>query len=751
MNEIFKICLQSGILILVIIALRAAFRHKISARAMYAFWLIPLIRLLIPFSIQSPLSIMNIFTRPSTTANNVSSQTDHAAYSVPPSIQPLPEAAAPSIPVAAAENTGVVATPQLSTLDILLIIWLIGIAIALCYFTIINVRFLRTLMKQAVKISVLAYLPKRTSVYVSPAAISPCVWGIIRRRIVLPDQCQGDEQEKEYALMHEIAHIRQHDNLFSLLRIIVCAVYWFHPLVWLAARLSRHDCEMSCDERVTTGLSFDEKLAYGHVLVRLIAENRKFTKPYIANTATTMLGGNNMKQRICRIAGKHKTSKAVTIVLAICMSAFLLISCTSANDVPEPKQPENSPIRTADEDAPAVDTLTINAVDTPDNEPTQPAETLSEYTQIVKDFSGYLPTMSSLRGLPIRFALDNLETVTVSCDHGAFLSFKDVFKNGTKSVTLSGEETVSINDTPRLVWLPLNTAGTLENIQSAVVHIHAIDINKNRYHQTMRILLDDTYAIFDMPDADNVALSTPVFIQYKKGNTSTHLTPMDLYYANFARFAADRITNVQSVEKAALNMKDDDVKTWKQKYDWIELDYPYLGVFIGAGDSRLELTPYTKILMFLNGEFAESMLLYNDDLGYSVPIYLGKPSSIPTLAFDQTNQSTIKHEDVSITMYAFTHKIGDTDTIFTRVLIQNTGSKDYLLIDAPYITLNIARNGTPVADMIGEQFEYIGLAFLPGYTADLGLTSYEAKQSGTYTLSGQFGNFELPSLDIVVE
>ena len=46
MNTVIEISVQSGILILLVLALRAVFQRKISARMLYALWLVPLVRLI---------------------------------------------------------------------------------------------------------------------------------------------------------------------------------------------------------------------------------------------------------------------------------------------------------------------------------------------------------------------------------------------------------------------------------------------------------------------------------------------------------------------------------------------------------------------------------------------------------------------------------------------------------------------------------------------------------------------------------
>ena len=66
------------------------------------------------------------------------------------------------------------------------------------------------------------------------------------------------DNQKEYVLLHEKAHLSRHDNLWKPIGFILLAIYWFNPLVWIAYHLFSKDIELATDEKVINNLNNDE-------------------------------------------------------------------------------------------------------------------------------------------------------------------------------------------------------------------------------------------------------------------------------------------------------------------------------------------------------------------------------------------------------------------------------------------------------------------------------------------------------------
>ncbi len=339
-----EILLTSSVLILALLALRRLFRRTISRRMQYTLWALVLVRLLVPLNVgtlahnvlsaaepvqtavekrlETPVLYMQDGTErhPAQLLSGEESQGDP---------QSPPSDAAQSAPA----DEYSIATPTYRAValsEALTYVWYAGMLIVGAWFLFTNLRFARALRKARTPYSVEGC---RYPVYLVSALPSPCLFGVLRPAIYLNNAAAASPELLRFVLAHEQTHARHLDPLWSLLRGLCLTVYWFDPLVWLAAVLSREDGELACDEGTLRALGADERTAYGKALLSLVPVCTKPQNPLLG--ATTMTGGKkSLKERVTRIA-ENRQAKTAAVFAAVALAALVCaVSFTGAPDTP---------------------------------------------------------------------------------------------------------------------------------------------------------------------------------------------------------------------------------------------------------------------------------------------------------------------------------------------------------------------------------------------------------------------------------
>jgi HEAT repeat protein/beta-lactamase regulating signal transducer with metallopeptidase domain len=94
-------------------------------------------------------------------------------------------------------------------------------------------------------------IPRSVRIVESPAVTMPMVCGVWRPAIVMPAAAADwSDDRRRVVVLHELAHVKRRDCLTQALAQIVCAAYWFNPIVWFAARRLRVERERACDDFV---------------------------------------------------------------------------------------------------------------------------------------------------------------------------------------------------------------------------------------------------------------------------------------------------------------------------------------------------------------------------------------------------------------------------------------------------------------------------------------------------------------------
>ncbi|HAB00692.1 MAG TPA: hypothetical protein DCE08_04290, partial [Ruminococcaceae bacterium] len=275
---------------------RALWRKKLSARLMYACWLIVAVRLLFPWQLPLDTGVQTV------------------------RIAELPETAEISLPAVQPTENAAPVRVEIPVKSTVRAVWLLGCGAVFLCFGLSRQKLSRELKRGSVRLTAASPIP----VYATPHAAAPCLFGTFRPVIYVPETAVADEKALACILAHEEAHARQKDGIWSLLRVVCLGVWWFHPLVWLAAALSQRDAELSCDERALQTLGKEQTVTYGEVLLDLMSRSvsrRAFLFHSMADSQNTLKG------RLEAMIHPRKTAPLCAAALLLILT--LAVGCTA--------------------------------------------------------------------------------------------------------------------------------------------------------------------------------------------------------------------------------------------------------------------------------------------------------------------------------------------------------------------------------------------------------------------------------------
>ncbi len=312
--------LAASWLVLAVLALRLIMR-KAPRRVLCLLWAVVAVRLLLPVSVESPVSLV-------------------------PSAETFPvEQLYSSDRVTAEDKDGMHLDTGLDALDgekldealmpgtadmvwlrseMLGLLWIAGVVGLLVYGLVSTLR-----LRRRVSTAVLSEPGVRRSENVE----TPFVMGFLRPVIYLPFAMR--EEDLPGVLAHERAHIARGDHIRKLLGFLLLSVYWFDPLLWLAWVLFCRDLELACDERVTRGMGLAERQSYAEALLNCAVRKSTFTTPLA-------FGEVGVKQRVRAIMNAKKPTRWLVLLTALAVAVSAVCFLT---DPVRPKPEQNHDTR----------------------------------------------------------------------------------------------------------------------------------------------------------------------------------------------------------------------------------------------------------------------------------------------------------------------------------------------------------------------------------------------------------------------
>ncbi|NSW91749.1 MAG: hypothetical protein HPY74_13955 [Firmicutes bacterium] len=341
-TAILSMSITASIAAILIIVFRLMFKNRLPRIFSYALWVIVLVRLLIPFSLTSVLSIFNIIPGAEVIMtqipqyhgrdNDILYVTGYGSISQEKTAnEALSNDVSSSFPAA---------TPEASVDPIQVLtflascIWLIG-AVGLFSFSMFAYFHTWQRLKTAIlyKNNCLVSgctrklkLKRKVQIYTSDRIHTPVVCGLVKPHIVLPlalaQNC--NESELKHIITHELVHVKRLDYIIKPLSVLALCVHWFNPVIWLGFILSQKDMEMSCDEKVLSVCNNDIRSEYAASLIKLAVN-----QGVLLNGGLLAFGESNIKSRIKGIMNFKKPGFWLGTTAIIILIAFGIVLLTN--------------------------------------------------------------------------------------------------------------------------------------------------------------------------------------------------------------------------------------------------------------------------------------------------------------------------------------------------------------------------------------------------------------------------------------
>ena len=375
MNGVQAAIFSGSAMILLVLALRLFLKKHLPRGIFPTLWCAAAVRLLLPITIPTHLSVWNLLYTPvAVQSNGVISD----------ALMPFPSLATNSTAKPAADIAGI--SPML-------LVWLVCAILFAAYFVIgyacMVRRFRGTRLAPQPSIDALLdrfRFSRDPRICMSNSHRAPLTFGVFRPTVLLPEDLPVGDAQFQLILAHELAHIRRKDCLRKLLLTVCLCLYWWNPLVWLMVWLANRDMELACDEAVLRALGPDCRKAYALTLLDM-AQRKPKSAPLCSGFAKS-----GAEERIRAILSFKRIPAWVGIcvaVLFVLTASVFTTQAASPSAIPEmePAVQEEVPEENAAVSVPVSEPLPT----TPPIMPEQEAESeIESETQTRSEVRAYI-------------------------------------------------------------------------------------------------------------------------------------------------------------------------------------------------------------------------------------------------------------------------------------------------------------------------------------------------------------------------
>lgn len=315
-NHILHISFIGTIAALFILFCRLITKNKFGINFQYAMGFILIVRLLMCFDITTSISIYNYVPSYDTTMMNIPSIINGVS-NIKENIEKI-----------AQNSVNFKYNLIAGFFNVFAYIWIFAIVI-ICLFMIFNILKINNNIKKLdviydediidifEKAKIKAGVNKNIKLIESNIVKSPCVYGFIKPKILIPKSLLNckDKIKFEYIFLHELIHVKRHHILINYIIFTLSTIHWFNPFIVYALNKMKDDMEIICDLEVLCVLDNNEKLNYGNLLLDL--HEISFRAPWLPQMAGIKNNKNKLKRRIKMIKKFNKTNYKKLSIIAL--------------------------------------------------------------------------------------------------------------------------------------------------------------------------------------------------------------------------------------------------------------------------------------------------------------------------------------------------------------------------------------------------------------------------------------------------
>lgn len=321
---------KGSLLLAIALAVHVLLRDRIPARWRHALLLVAMLRLLLPVAPAAPFSIFNLTS----------------AVSEPSELRVTPREFPLVVAGERVEQAPAPADKEFPAIPALLTLWGVGAAAVVARVVYHSMR-LRRRLREELPASPLSSesldllnacrdslgIRRRVGLMRSNVVATPSLHGLLKPALLLPSTIADtfSMDQLRFIFLHELAHLRRWDVFLNWITVVIQALHWFNPLVWIAVTRLNEDRELACDALALASLDRRERGAYGETVLQILD---RFRAPLLAPGLIGMSATKEqMKRRIQMIAKfRSESRRAGWLGAVVAMIALVTLTDASAGE-----------------------------------------------------------------------------------------------------------------------------------------------------------------------------------------------------------------------------------------------------------------------------------------------------------------------------------------------------------------------------------------------------------------------------------